>query len=228
MLETLHHPVLISCTLSNLSLFSSLPATSTSTTLHQSGLSTRKVLRCLWTQYACLQHHLPPSRYLATTSYPSQLHSSFCLRPPCSRGGPWRDKTVEEEQDEGGESNWSAFNWAMLFQVSAVSELNFGQKRTFSCKVIPCTTLTNSSVLSRFWLFVIYSLLSSWSNHWAWDFLIHHFCTAIFLHVAHINTRLQSPGAWTHSGTLSNIFNAKQLSIQVISISAISFCFVTM
>lgn len=78
-------------------LFRSLPASSISTTLHQFGLSTRRALQCFWTQCACLQHRLlRPSRYLATTSCRSRLHSSSCLRPLCSPGELWRVRPSRE------------------------------------------------------------------------------------------------------------------------------------
>lgn len=91
MLETPLNPVVILYSFQSFCLFRSLLASSTSTTLHQFGLSTRRPLRCFWTQCACLQHRrLRPTRYLATTSCRSRLHSSFCLRPLCSLGEPWR------------------------------------------------------------------------------------------------------------------------------------------
>lgn len=72
-------------------LFRSLRASSMFTTGHQLGLSTRKALRCIWTRCVLLQQHsLHPSRYLATTSCRSCLHSSFSLRPACSLGDLWR------------------------------------------------------------------------------------------------------------------------------------------
>lgn len=84
MLETLHHPF------KSFLLFpirSFLPPSSTSTTLHQCGLSTRRALQCFSTQCARLRR-LHPSRCLATTSCRSHLLSSLCLKPPCSRGQP--------------------------------------------------------------------------------------------------------------------------------------------
>lgn len=91
MLETPLNPFVILYSFQSFCLFRSLLASSTSTTLHQFGLSTRRPLRCFWTRCACLQHRrLRPTRYSATTSCRSRLHSSFCLRPLCSLGEPWR------------------------------------------------------------------------------------------------------------------------------------------
>lgn len=69
---------------SRLLMFSFQPASSTSTSQHQFGLSTRTALQCSSPQFA------PPSRCLATTSCRSSLHSSSCLRQRCSRGEPWK------------------------------------------------------------------------------------------------------------------------------------------
>lgn len=76
-----------------------LLACSTTATLAQCGLSTRRrrqcsSLRCVHLQLILilLLHHLlhSSSKYWATTSCRSRLHSSFCLRPLCSRGGSWK------------------------------------------------------------------------------------------------------------------------------------------
>lgn len=164
-------------------LFRSLRASSTFTSRHQLGLSTRKVLQCFWTQCVLLQQHiLHPSRCLATTSCRSHLHSSSSRRPACSLGDLWRVRASRKS----GKKVDTMFKVLLSepYHVRALNSAQLGLKRSFS-KPHSWTFTVIFMSWRFFFIFIFFISLFSTNTTKLEQYHIFHcqFCTVRFCNV---------------------------------------------